>query len=423
MLYNTREILQYVRENDVKFIRLAFCDMYGTMKNLAVLAEELPAVFEGGMHFDAAHTGGFGGKIPTDMVLMPDPDTMEVLPWRPQQGRVARFYCNIRHSDGTPFAWDGRYILRQTQKKALKAGYTFRMGVSSQFFVFRQNEQGEITRVPQDRAGYLDVAPLDGGENLRRDICLTLERMEVPPLASHHSRGPGQNEVVMQYAAPLTSADNVITYRGIVRTLSAQSGYFATFMPLPLENEAGNSMYISVSVHRGETNLFSREGDALPPEAGAFVAGVLRRLPEMAAFMNPLPDSYRRLAADTALRHIAWGFGSRDQMIRIPDFTGDQARMQLRSADSMCNPYLVFALLLEAGLEGAAEGLTLPAPAVGDEVPAGAACLPESLEEALSLARDSDFIRRVLPEEMVAAYCDPLRPARLADLPWGWKGI
>ncbi|MFA9381097.1 MAG: glutamine synthetase family protein, partial [Acetanaerobacterium sp.] len=234
MQYTASDVIQFAKENDVKFIRLAFCDVFGTLKNLSIMLDELPRAFENGILFDASCVGGYGKMEETELFLFPDPTTLTVLPWRPQQGRVVRLFCDIRRPDGSPFAGDNREILRQAVAKAHELGLTCSIGTDCEFYLFEADENGNPTKKPHDRARFFDVAPLDCGENVRRDICLTLEEMDIKPESSHHEKGPGQNEIDFKSSTALRAADNFATFKSVVKAMAARNGLFASFMPKPI---------------------------------------------------------------------------------------------------------------------------------------------------------------------------------------------
>ena len=394
------EVLQFVIDNDVKFIRLAFCDVYGTLKNISIMAEELPRAFEYGVAFDAGLVDGFADLPRADLVLHPDASTLEVLPWRPQTGRVARFYCDITTGEGEPFEQDGRQILRRALQALLEEGYTARVGAKCEFYLFRLDENGDPTPIPHDRAGFLDVAPLDRGENVRRDICLTLEEMGIRPLSSHHEMGPGQNEISIAPADPMTAANHCVTFRNLVGAIAARNGLYADMGPKPLPEENGSGFHINFSLSRAGRSLFLPQADgALSPEAQSFIAGVLSHMPEMTVFCNAASASYARLLGKNAPKGVGWSRMGRGQILRLPPPQGDSARIELRSPDNLCNPYIVYALTLLAGLDGIHRQLPLPEP----ETALGAA-LPTSLQEAAVLAAASPFLQAALPSHTLAAY-------------------
>lgn len=394
MKYTSDEVMEYVREENIKFVRLAFCDVYGRQRNIAILASELKRAFEYGIAFDASAIDGFCGDVRSDLNLHPDPATLTQLPWRPRDGGVAHMFCDIAHPDGTPFDGDTRHILRQAVRDSEKAGYAFRIGSEIEFYLFRQDENGEPTRIPYDNAGYMDIAPADRGENVRREICLTLERMGILPEASHHESGPGQNEIDFRHADPLTAADNAVTFQAVVRTIAAQYGLWADFSPRPLPDRDGSGMHINLSASAPDIT------DPLPH----LVAGILDRVPSMTLFLNPTENSYERLGRDKAPGFVAWSRENRSRLIRIPAAAEPFRRLELRSPDPSANPYLAFALVLRAGMEGLAQQKQPPAP-TDDILPAGALPLPRTRGEAVRAALDSDFIRAYLPERILRAYC------------------
>ncbi len=408
MDHTMSEVLQFVRENDVKFIRLAFCDIFGMQKNVSIMPHELERAFESGISFDASAIRGFMNVEESDLFLVPDPATLSILPWRPSQGSVVRFFCSVRRPDGRPFEGDMRFLLRESVRRAAGQGYSCKAGPECEFYLFQADEEGRPSFLPHDRGGYFDIAPLDRGENVRRDICLSLMEMGILPESSHHEQGPGQNEIDFRYADILTAADNLVAFRAVVKAIAARSGLYASFMPKPFEEESGSGLHVNLSLHENGVNLF-RGGEAPSGKAEGFTAGILRRVPEMTAFLNPLTNSYRRFGAFEAPRFVSWSRQNRSQLVRIPAACGPYGRMELRSPDPACNPYLCFMLLLEAGLEGVKEELRLPGEASFDLYSetgraAGLPELPKSLEEALERAGESAFIRRLLPERTLESY-------------------
>ncbi len=400
MKYTPEEVLQFVAEEDVKFIRLAFCDVYGKQRNIAVMADELPRAFAHGVAFDASAIDGFGGEVKSDLFLHPDASTLQQLPWRPQQGRVAHLFCDITYPDGQPLEADGRYILKQAVADAGAAGFEFAFGSEMEFYLFRLDENGEPTRIPYDQAGYMDIAPDDKGENVRREICLTLEQMGIFPESSHHESGPGQNEIDFRYADALTAADNAVTFRAVVKTLAAHNGLYADFSPRPLRDHDGSGMHINVSARRG--------GQEVPPRE--LIAGVLDKICDMTLFLNPCENSYERLGRDKAPAYATWSEQNRSQLIRIPAAFGEYRRAELRSPDPMANPYLAYALIIRACLDGIENGVQLPPEADFNAFTAapsrlsGYKKLPTSLAEAYTLSAGSAFIRQYIPASVIEAY-------------------
>lgn len=409
MTDSVKEILQFVRDQDVKFIRLTFCDLFGMQKNIAVMASELPRIFESGMGFDASAVNGLAQVEHSDLLLVPDSHNISILPWRPDHERVVRIFCCMKNPDGTDFVGDSRYILKQAVERCARMGYFCRIGAECEFYLFKTDEYGEPTREPLDHGSYADLAPLDKAEDIRREICLTLEEMDLRPERSHHERGPGQNEVDFRYSDALSAADNLMTFKTVVKSIAARHNLFASFLPKPLLKECGNGMHINLSLMQGGRNLFENSPRHCP-NAESFLAGILNRTAEMTAFLNPLVNSYERLGMQEAPRYISWSHQNRSQLVRIPASTGESNRMELRSPDPSCNPYLAFALLLHAGLDGIEQGAKLPEPCnVNLYDPSAAAKqnvepLPGSLEEALEIAGSSEWIRTILPRESLEQY-------------------
>ncbi len=401
MNYTAQEVTQYVEQEDVKFIRLAFCDVYGNLKNLAILPGELDRAFSFGIPFDASAIAGFGGEVRSDLILHPDPATLSSLPWHPDNGRVIRLFCSITHPDGSVFEGDSRALLQRAISAAADKGYSFGFGSEIEFYLFKTDEQGNPTKIPIDNAHYMDIAPDDKGEVVRREICLTLSLMGIQPECSHHEEGPGQNEIDFRYSDPLSAADNAVTFRSVVKTIVARSGLAADFSPKPLPGEAGNGMHINFSVRSGDGR------DCLP----SVIAGVLKNIREMTLFLNPREDSYLRLGTDKAPGYVSWSSQNRSQLIRIPAAPQELYRAELRSPDPTANPYLAYALMIYAGLDGIEKGLVLPEPADINLFTADEATLrrferiPGSLHEAAAAAMESTFIRSHLPESVINAYC------------------
>ena len=400
MKYTPEEVIQFVKEDAIKFIRLAFCDVYGKQHNVAIMPSELKRAFEYGIAIDASAIDGFGGGIRSDLLLRPDASTLIQLPWRPEQGKVVRMFCEITYPDGRLFERDTRSLLKKAVAEAAQKGYAFAFGAEMEFYLFQLDEHGAPTKLPYDQAGYMDIAPEDKGENIRREICLTLEQMGICPESSHHESGPGQNEIDFRYSDPLTAADNAVTFHTIVRTVAARSGLYADFSPKPLSDRDGNGMHINISAKD------RRDSDLLP----CVIAGILEKAEEMTLFLNPCEQSYRRLGHDKAPRYVTWSAENRAQLIRVPAAIGEYRRAELRSADPTANPYIAYALLIYAGLYGIENALQLP-PASDFNLYAAAAGtlssfrkLPASLYEAAAIASASAFVRAHLPESVIAAY-------------------
>lgn len=410
MNYNINEVLEFIQENDVKFIRLCFCDIFGTLKNISIVAEELPRAFDCGISFDASSINGFLNVEESDLFLHPDPTTLSILPWRPQQGRVVRFFCDIKQYDGTPFEGDCRSILKKAIDTAAKHDYTIEIGSECEFYLFELDENGNPTKKPHDYAGYFDMAPLDRGENVRREICLTLEQMGIIPESSHHELGPGQNEIDFKYSDSLSAADNLVTFKSVVKTIAQLNGLHASFMPKPLKNNGGSGLHINLSILRNGINLFDNMKHNPTKEAECFIAGILNRIREITVFLNPLTNSYERFGSHAAPKYITWSYQNRSQLIRIPAASGKYSRMELRSSDPCCNPYLTFALLIYAGLEGIENNLKLCDPQninlynTEEEIIKNYELIPNTLNDAINLAQKSEFVNNHLPITTLEKY-------------------
>ena len=400
MKYTKEEVMQYVREENVRFIRLAFCDVFGVQRNIAIMPSELERAFEYGIPIDASAIGGFGMKVKADLFLHPDPSTFCGLPWRSESGKVERMFCDISYSDGRPFEADCRRLLREAVAKAESKGLHFDIGPALEFYIFKADEEGESTGVPYDRAGYMDTAPLDRGENVRREICTTLEEMGILPEYSFHEAGPGQNSIAFKYSDPLTAADNAVTFKFVVESIVAKNGLCADFSPKPLKEEAGNGLHINYSVNdRQDEELLSMVN-----------AGILDRIKEMTLFLDPCKESYERLGRMKAPGYVSWSEENRSQLIRIPRSLQNVHRAELRSGDPSSNPYIALCLLIEAGLYGVEKGLRLPEKCDVDFDNASQKeldqfeRLPGTFEEAKALAENSAFIKACLPECVIDAY-------------------
>lgn len=402
MKYSKEEVMQYVAEEDVKFIRLAFCDVFGKQKNVSIMPEELPRAFEYGIAFDASAIKGFGDEAHCDLLLRPDAQTLSLLPWRPEHGKVVRMYSDICYPDGTPFECDTRGLLKKTVADAEKSGYSFSFGAEQEFYLFKLDENGRKTKIPYDEAGYMDVAPEDRGENMRREICLTLEQMGIRPESSHHEEGPGQNEIDIRYSDALTAADNTITFRTVVGIVAHRNGLYADFSAKPLDNNPGNGFHINISVKPENDGESSKQ----------MIAGILEKTEEMTLFLNPTEGSFKRLGQNKAPRFISWSGENRSQLIRIPAAFGEYKRAELRSPDTTINPYLAFSLLIRAGLYGIQNSLVLPSPTnlnlfrADSETTSKFRTLPADLHAAARIALKSKFISEFIPTEIIRTYAD-----------------
>ncbi len=400
MNYSYDEVLEFIEQEDVKFIRLAFCDIRGKQKNVSIMPDELPRAFTDGISFDASAIHGFGSQVQSDLFLFPIPSTLNILPWRPSHGKVVRMFCEIRYPDGRPFEKDSRYLLREACKAAQAKSIQVSFGSEFEFYLFKTDENGDPTKEPFDHAGYMDVAPADKGENVRREICLTLLEMGIHPEASHHEEGPGQNEIDFQHSSPMLSADNATNFISVVEAAAASNGLCADFSPKPLPDFPGNGLHINISAKSGHGS------DPLP----AFMAGIMAHIKEITLFLNPTENSYLRLGGRKAPKYITWSPQNRSQLVRVPAAKGDSRRFELRSPDPETNLYLAYALLIHAGLDGIEKELSLPEATNLNLHTADASVtdmletLPATLEEAISEAKKSQFVSSVLPEGFVEQF-------------------
>ncbi len=402
MKYSKDEIIQYVQEEDVKFIRLAFCDVFGKQKNISIMPQELPRAFEYGIAIDASAIAGFGDETHSDLFLHPEPDTLMPLPWRPEHGCVVRMFCSITYPDGRIFECDTRSILKKAIQAAEYAGYQFFFGAEQEFYLFQLDDNGNPTKLPYDNAAYMDIAPEDRGENIRREICLTLEQMGIQPESSHHEEGPGQNEIDFLYSDPLTAADNAMTFQTVVKTIARQNGIFADFSPKPLENKPGNGFHINISVKSSDNT----------DNMNYLIAGILDKISDMTIFLNPTENSYKRFGKNKAPRYISWSSENRSQLVRVPSAVGKYRRVELRSPDPSANTYLAFALIIYAILDGIQNKTKLPAPAdinlykADKDILANFKQLPENFKSACITATNSEFIRKYIPDAILNLYCN-----------------
>ena len=402
MKYSKEEVIQYVREEDVKFIRLAFCDVFGKQKNISIMPQELSRAFEYGIAIDASAIAGFGDENQSDLFLHPEADTLAPLPWRPEHGRVVRMFCNITYPNGKIFECDTRSILKNAIEKAKNSGYQFFFGAEQEFYLFKLDDNGNSTKEPYDNAAYMDIAPEDKGENIRREVCLTLEQMGIQPESSHHEEGPGQNEIDFRYSDPLTAADNTMTFQTVVKTIAQRNGLYADFSPKPLENKPGNGFHINISVKS------SYEAD----NTKYLIAGILDKVADMTAFFNSAESSYRRFGSSKAPKYISWSSENRSQLVRVPAAAGKYQRVELRSPDPSANTYLVFALIIYAFLDGIENELELPAPAdinlykADPNILANFKQLPDNFKSACAAAANSNFIKKYIPGAILDLYCN-----------------
>ena len=388
------DVFEFIEENDVKFIRLAFCDLFGAQKNVSVMPDEFKKAAERGEHFDSFRIAGFDDPVYQDLFLRPDLDTMRILPWRPQEGRVLRFYCDVITLDGEPYYLDPRKLLSDTVCECKKKGFKPRIGLNSEFYLFRTDDDDNPTDIPWDNGSCYDIAPLDRSENIRREICLTMEEMGISPEKSYHENGPGQNEIDFEEDSALRTADNFITYKNVVGAISARNGIFASFAPKPLPNESGNGLHLKVSLFKNGINLWKAD----PDMAESFMAGVLNRMRDITVFLNTKTQSYERFGQGEAPKYITWSMQNRSRLLRIPVINGEKTGFILRSPDSGINPYMAFNVILRAGLAGIDNNEKLPEPVdkssrhLTESEKELYKKLPLSLEEAVDCAKKSSFL-------------------------------
>ncbi len=416
MAYTKEQIIKMVQDEDIKFIRMQFTDIFGQLKNVAITASQIEKALNNQIMFDGSSIEGFVRLEESAQCLYPDLDSFVIFPWRPQHGKVARLICDVYNPDGTPFVGDPRGVLKNVLKKAKDMGFdTFNVGPEAEFFLFQTDEEGKPTTKTNDEAGYFDLGPLDHGESTRREICLNLEQMGFEIEASHHEVAQGQHEIDFKYQDALHCADSVMTFKLAVKILAQKNGLHATFMPKPIFGIAGSGMHINMSLFKKGKNVFYDEkGEkGLSKAAYSFIAGVLHHMKGIAAITNPLVNSYKRLVPGyEAPCYMAWSASNRSALIRIPAARGQATRLELRCPDPCCNPYLALAVCLAAGLDGIEKGMT-PPPEVVENIfemtPAarrrkGIDALPGSLEEALTALKKDKFILDVLGEHVASQY-------------------
>lgn len=416
MGYTKEEIIRIVKEENVEFIRLQFTDIFGQLKNVTITSSQIERALDNQIMFDGSSIEGFVRIDESDQYLYPDLDTFAIFPWHGLHGKVGRLICDVYNVDGTPFLGDPRAILKRVLKRAADMGYdAFNVGPEAEFFLFQTDEEGKPTTKTNDEAGYFDLGPLDYGEVIRREICLALEKIGFEIEASHHENARGQHEIDFKYTDALRAADNIMTFKLAVKTLAQRSGLHATFMPKPIFGIAGSGMHINMSLFKNGHNIFDDPCGVkgLSKDAYAFIAGLLYHVKGIAAVTNPLVNSYKRLVPGyEAPCYIAWSASNRSALVRIPAARGKGARLELRSPDPSCNPYLAMAVCLAAGLDGIEKGMVPPAEITENiyaMTPAarkrrGIESLPGSLEEALAYMKKDKVIMATLGEHVTTQY-------------------
>ena len=415
--YSKEDIIKFVEENDVEFIRLQFTDLFGILKNVAIPKSQLKKALDNQMMFDGSSIGGFARIEESDMCLRPDLDSFVIFPWRPQTGKVARLICDVYKTDGTPFEGDPRHILKKAMAEAEKMGYTFNVGPECEFFLFNVDENGAPTTNSNDQAAYFDLGPNDLGENARRDMVLTLEDMGFEVESSHHETAPAQHEIALHYGEAREMADAVMTFKMAVRTVAKRHGLHATFMPKPRREVNGSAMHIHFSLFKNGKNIFVDPEDPsrLSEEAYYFIGGLLAHSREMTLITNPLVNSYKRLVPGfDAPTELTWTRNNQNSLVRISRVNGADTRIELRSPDAASNPYLVFAVCLAAGLDGIQKKI-YPTKASdrslseSDQKEQGIENLPENLREAITLFEESDWMKEILGEDFCKQYAQAKR--------------
>jgi glutamine synthetase len=414
-------VLKTAKEHDVKFIRLWFTDILGMLKSFAITVEELEGALQEGMGFDGSSIEGFARIDESDMVALPDPDTFDLLPWRPREHRaVARMFCDILRPGGQPFEGDPRFVLKRNLKLAADLGYTYYVGPELEYFYFKQDPNDPTTPTTQvlDKGGYFDLTPRDAAVDMRKDTVIQLEEMGIGVEYSHHEVAHSQHEIDMRYTDALTMADNVMTYRLVVKEVAMQYGVYATFMPKPVFGMNGSGMHVHQSLFKGERNAFFDSNDPyhLSKIARSYIAGLLKHAPEITAVCNQFVNSYKRLVPGyEAPVYLSWARRNRSDLIRVPEYRPGKekaTRIEFRSPDPACNPYLAFSVMLAAGLEGIEKGYETPAPveenvyemSVKEREERGIGVLPASLLEAIQIAENSEVVRKALGDHVFEAF-------------------
>lgn len=415
--YTREDVVRMVKEQDVKFIRLQFTDIFGTLKNVAITSDQLEKALNNECMFDGSSIEGFVRIEESDMYLRPDPSTFSIFPWRPQPGRVARLICDVYTPEGEPFEGDPRYILKKVLKEAESMGYTFNVGPECEFFMFQTDDNGDPTTITHDNAGYFDLGPIDLGENARRDMCIMLEDMGFEIEASHHEVARGQHEIDFKYAEAMETADNIMTFKLVVKSIAQRHGLHASFMPKPIFGINGSGMHVNQSLSKEGKNAFYDANDSLGLSkiAYSYIAGILKHTKALAAITNPLVNSYKRLVPGyEAPVYIAWSAKNRSPLIRIPASRGAGTRIEMRNPDPSCNPYLALAVILAAGLDGIKNNLTPPASVEKnifkmDEATRseyGIESLPGSLYDALEELKKDELVKNTLGAHVFERYME-----------------
>lgn len=414
--YTRENIIRLIEENDVSFIRLQFVDIFGHLRNVAIPSSQLSYALDNKCMFDGSSIDSFARVEESDMYLHPDLDTFAIFPWRPQQGKVARFICDVYNTDGTPFEGDPRYILKKVLAEAKEMGYSFSAAPECEFFIFHTDDAGNPTTITHDKGGYFDLGPVDLGENVRRDICLTLEEMDFEVKASHHELAHAQHEIDLADGEGLKIADDIMTFKLVVKAIAMRSGLYASFMPKPFSEMSGSSIHLKMGLMRNGKNVFYSENseDGLSDIAHSFIAGIINHAKSITAITSPTVNSYKRLMPGfDAPAFIAWSDRSKGLLLRIPSFKSEDIKIELRSPDPSCNPYLSLAVSIAAGLDGIKRNLK-PRPMLKEtnihNMSSAELCekgierLPGSLIEAIKELENDSYIKNVLGEQICSKY-------------------
>ena len=388
----TEKIVEQLKKQDVRFVRLAFCDIFGQLKNISIGLSSLEKAMEKGVGLNAASVRGFLNIDDSDLLLFPDPDTLTIIPWRPADAKVARFFCSIRHSDGRPFEGDVRTILKNYENSLKKSGTELSASTACEFYLFEQDADANPTDIPMDRASYFEAAPIDRGENIRREICLTMDQMGINYIASHHEKGPGQNEIRFSPAPLLSAADHLVTFKDIVKNTADKMGLFASFLPKPLFGENGSELSISLCLD----NAKAKDRERLSRQ---MVGGILRRIIEMTIVLNPIANSYERIGTFEAPSAVNYSLGNGSFLVKAHP---EAARVKLRSADPSCNPYLACLLLSGAAMEGIRDDVDPDKYNTGSE-------LPDTMNDAIKCAENSTFIRTMISDVLFERFLQAKR--------------
>lgn len=415
--YTKQDIINMIQDNDVEFIRLQFTDIFGTLKNVAITASQIERALNNECMFDGSAIEGFVRIEESDMYLHPDLDTFQIFPWRPQQGKVARLICDVYRPNGEPFEGDPRYILKKVIKQAEDMGYSFEVSPECEFFLFHTDDNGMPTTITHEKGSYFDLGPVDLGENARRDMVLNLEDMGFEIEASHHEVASAQHEIDFAHNGALQTADDIMTLKLVIKSIAKRHGLHASFMPKPKSGVSGSGMHINMSLQKNGHNIFyAPEGDLeLSEDAYHFIAGILAHAKGMTALTNPLVNSYKRLVAGyEAPIYIAWSVMNRSPLVRVPAARGKGTRVELRCPDPACNPYLVLAVCLAAGLDGIKKKLVPPARVDrnifemdrNEKEALHIESLPQDLCEATKELEKDAFVRNVLGEHVSEKYIE-----------------